>query len=601
MNKKSTWVTCLAVLLILGMLFSGCAKGTVAPTAEQPVTGPTQPGTTELAPTKPAPTDTAAPTPLPVKSQIVIVIAEDPPSFNPTITDTGYDSLVMKLVLLGLADLDANGNAYPELSAELPTIDNGGVVVDDANGTMDVTWKLRNDILWSDGTPVTADDVVFTYDALIDPEKGAWIQGIDYVDGVEKIDDTTVVVHYNTIYPGYLTQFGGEQMAIWPAHYCDASQGFTQWDCASKPLSDGPYTLTEWVLGDHMTFARNPNYFEPGKPTIDEVIVRVIPDESVRKTMLLNGDADLDMWTTEPIIAELQNQPIVEVSMSPYNRWVMRIFFNLAAKGTTDPAATPHPVFSDVRVRQAVRMAIDVDTISKEFFLGYAVPAWTEFFRPPYNTCNIPRPVYDPTAAASLLEEAGWTDTDGDGIRECHGCTTGAPEGYKMEMEFITYGEYGEPLDLTQQFIAEELKNIGIKLNISVVEGSVLWAASTDGGIEQNGNFDIDIWDDGYGRTDPTDFLSSYYTSASAVPDAGYNYGRYMNPTIDDLISQAYTLDEAARQDVFCQMAKILDQEVPELLLFTTIDANTHSTRLQGVQSNPNDLVTWNAADWTLK
>ena len=89
-----------------------------------------------------------------------------------------------------------------------------------------------------------------------------------------------MVVHYNAIYPGYLTQFGGEQMAIWPAHYCDASQGFTQWDCASNPLSNGPYMLTEWVPDDHMTFARNPNYFEPGKPAIDEIIVRVIPDES---------------------------------------------------------------------------------------------------------------------------------------------------------------------------------------------------------------------------------------------------------------------------------------------------------------------------------
>ena len=94
---------------------------------------------------------------------------------------------------------------------------------------------------------------------------------------------------------------------------------------------------------------------------------------------------------------------MLKSALAPYNRWVMRIFFNLAAKGTTDPAATPHPVFSDVRVRQAVRMAIDVDTISKEFFLGYAVPTWTEFFRPPYNTCDIPRPVYDPEAAASFV------------------------------------------------------------------------------------------------------------------------------------------------------------------------------------------------------
>jgi peptide/nickel transport system substrate-binding protein len=596
MNKKLNWAAGIAVLLIIGLLASGCAKATVAPVTEQTVTQPA--GTS---PPVVVPTVTAAPTSPPTKSQIVIAIAEDPPSFNPTLTDTGYDSLVMKLVLLGLADLDANGNAYPELAAELPTIDNGGVVVDETNGTMDVTWKLRDDIQWADGTPVTADDVVFTYQALVDPDKGSWIQGIDYVDSVDKVDDHTVVVQYNSIYPGYLTQFGGEQMAIWPAHYCDASQGFTSWDCNLKPLSDGPYSLTEWVGGDHLTFDRNPNYYDQGKPAIDQIIVKIVPDSTVRKQMLMNGDADVDMWTTEPMIADLKNQANVEISFAPYNRWVMRIFFNLAAKGTTDPAATPHPVVSDVRVRRAIQMAIDVDTISKEFFLSYAVPTWTEFFRPPYNTCNIPRPVYDPEAAKALLEQAGWTDQDGDGIRECHGCTTGAKEGDKMEMEFITYAEYGEALELTQQFIAEEMKNLGIQLNLSVVEGKVLWAASTDGGIEQSGNFDMDIWDDGYGGTDPTDFLSSYYSSASAVPDQGYNYGRYINTKIDDLLTQSYTLDENVRNDVFCQMAKILNDDLPELLLFTTIDANTHSTRVQGVLSNPNDLITWNVADWTLK
>jgi peptide/nickel transport system substrate-binding protein len=595
MDKKSRWFTLVTVLVLIGILSSGCAKATVAPTQQVPVTGPTseQPIV--------EPTATTTPAPVAEKSQIVFVIPEDPPSFNAIMAATGYDSLVMELVMLGLADMDADGKVFPELAAELPTIENGDVVIDEGNGTMDVTWKLRQDIQWADGTPVTADDVVFTYDALVDPETGSWIQGIDYVDSVEKIDTYTAVVHYNTLYPGYLIQFGGYQMVIWPAHYCDASQGFASWDCASKPLSNGPYVLSEWVVGDHMTFERNSNYFGKGKPTIDEVIVQIVPDENVRKQMLLNGDADLDMWTTEPVIAELQNDPNVEVSFSSYNRWVMRVFFNFAAKSTTDPAATPHPIFSDVRVRRAVQMAIDVDTLSKEFFLGFAQPVWTEFFRPPYNTCDIPKPTYDPKAAAALLEEAGWIDQDGDGVRECRGCTTGAEEGYKMEMEFITYAEYGEALELTQQLIAEELAGIGIKLNLSVVEGSVLWAASTDGGIEQSGNFDIDIWDDGYSGNDPTDFLGSYYSSYSAVPDQGYNYGRYINPQIDDLLNQAYTLDETVRADVFCQIAKILNEDLPELLLFTTIDANTHSLRLQGVQSNPNDIVTWNVADWTLK
>lgn len=534
------------------------------------------------------------------ESQIVIVIAEDPPSFNATLTDTGYDALVMELVMLGLADIDPNGVIFPELAAELPTIENGGVVVDDENGTMDVTWTLRDDIVWEDGTPVSADDVVFTYEAIVDPENGAWIQGIDYIDSVEKVDNLTVVIHYNSIYPGYLTQFGGEQMAIWPAHYCDASQGFSAWDCAYEPLSSGPYKLEEWVVGDHMTFVRNPNYYEDGKPSIETIVVRIVPDQSVRKQMLINGDADLDMWTTEGMIADLQDVSNVEVQPSPNGRFVMRIFFNLAAKGTTDPVATPHPILSDINVRRAIRMAIDVDTIAEEFFLGIAQPVWTEFFRPPYNVCNIPRPDYDPLAAAALLEQAGWVDQDGDGVRECHGCQT-AEEGYKMEMEFITYAEYGEPLELTQQYIAEQLGNLGIKLNLSIVEGSVLWAASTDGGIEQSGNFDMDIWDDGYYSNDPTDFLWSYYATEAATPDYGYNYGRWMNEEFDNLLWEVYTLDEETRKQAFCQMAQIFEDELPQILLFTTVTADAHSTRLVGVQSSTNDLVTWNAADWTLK
>ncbi|HNC08865.1 MAG TPA: peptide ABC transporter substrate-binding protein [Anaerolineales bacterium] len=556
------------VVLLFAVVLSGCQQNSSTPVAEN-------------------------------SKSIVIVIPEDPPSFNPIVADTGYDALVMELVMLGLSDIDADGNVFPELAAELPTLENGGVIIDEDVGTMSVTWKMRDDVKWADGTPVTADDVIFTYASITDPENGGWIPGIDYIDSVEKVDDHTIAINYSSIYTGYLTQFGGEQVVIWPAHYCDASQGFAAWDCGRQPLSNGPFVLSEWVNGDHMTFTRNENYYQAGKPEVEKITVRIVPDQSVRKTMLINGDADLDMWTTEPMIAELEGQPNVEISQSPENRWVMRIFFNLAAKGTTDPVATPHPILSDLKVRQAIRAAIDVDTISKEFFVGYAKPAWTEFFRAPY-ACDVPRPEFNLDKAAALLDEAGWSDTDGDGVRECHGCST-AEEGYVMEMDFNTYAEYGEPLELTQQFIAEQLGKLGIKLNLKVVEGSILWAASTDGGIEQSGNFDMDIWDDGYAGVDPTDYLYSYYGADSATPDFGYNFSRWMNDEFETLLGNVYTLDEEQRKADFCKMANILDQEIPQLLLFTAVNADAHSARLQNVRSSTNDLVTWNAADWTLK
>ena len=533
------------------------------------------------------------------ETSVVIVVPEDPPSFNAMISDTGYDALVMELVLLGLTDLDANGNIITELAESLPSLENGDVVMDEENWTMDVTWRLREGVKWQDGEAVTADDVIFTYEAIANPETGGWIPGLDYIDSVEKVDETTLIVHYNSVYPGYLLQFGGEQVVIWPAHYCDAEQGFINWDCARQPLSNGPYLLEEWVVGDHLSFTKNPDYYLAGKPTIERIDVRIVPDETVRKTMLLNGDAHVIPWVTEPIAHELEGESSVTLSISPTSRWVMRLFPNLAERGTTDPAAAPHPVLSDVSVRQAIRSAINVDTISDELFYGYGEPTWSEFFRPPYNTCNISRPVYDPEAARGLLEEAGWTDTDGDGIRECHGCAT-AEEGYVMEIEIITYSEYGEVLALTEQLIGEQLNSIGIGTRLTVMEGSVMWADTASGGIEQLGDFDLDLYDDGYAGVDPTDFLWQYYAADAALPDYGWNVGRWYNEEFEGLLSEAYTLDESYRQEIFCRMAEILYEEVPQILLFTTINADAYYNQLSGLQSSPNDMVTWNVADWVI-
>jgi len=237
---KSNVVTLVFVAILLVTSLFGCQQNAPSTAVPGQETAPPEQETT-----------------LPGENSIVIVIPEDPPSFNPIIADTGYDGLVMELVMLGISDIDAEGNVFPELAAELPTTENGGVVLDETAGTMSVTWKMRQDVQWADGKPVTANDVIFTYEAIINPETGGWIAGIDYIDGIEKVDDYSFTINYNAIYPGYLTQFGGEQVVIWPAHYCDAAQGFSAWECARKPLSNGPFVLSEWINGDHMTFVRN--------------------------------------------------------------------------------------------------------------------------------------------------------------------------------------------------------------------------------------------------------------------------------------------------------------------------------------------------------
>jgi glucose/mannose transport system substrate-binding protein len=543
-----------------------------------------------------APPEATEPPAVVEESSIVIAIPEDPAGFNGHVSDTGYEQMLGELVMLGLTDLDPEGNLLLELAAELPTVENGGVVLDEENWTMDVTWQLRDDIYWEDGEQVTADDVVFTWDAIVDPESGIWVDAIAYTENLEKVDDLSFTVHYSATYPNYALHFGGENFFVWPEHYCDASQGYVAWDCNRQPLSNGPYLLEEWQTGDYISFVRNPDYFEEGKPHIDNILVRIVPERAVIKTMLIEGDADVYMWLTPTEIEELQALDHVGVTFSPTTRWAMRLIPNLAARGSLDPEAEPHPILSDVRVRRAIRMAIDTDLLAEEIFLGYNEPVWTEFFRPPY-VCEIPKPEYNPEAAKGLLEEAGWTDQDGDGIRECHGCEN-AEEGYVMAMENMIYAEYGEELELAQQLIAEMLKDIGIDLELSIVEGPVLWADYESGGIEQNGDFDLNMWDDGYPGIDPTDHLWVYYYSSAAEPDWGWNVGRWYNEEFDALLDEAYTLDEEYRKELFCQMAEILEEELPQIILWTEVDANGYSMRVEGVQATVNDIMTWNVADW---
>ncbi len=566
----------IALMLVIAVV--GC---TPKPVAEEPAAG------------EPVAEAPAVEEPAAEKTSITILIPDNPVAFNGINTDTGYEQALGELVMLSLAETDPDGNIIPELAAEIPTIENGGVIFDEETWSMTVTWKLREDVFWADGEQVTADDVVFTWDALI--EADAWIAAMDYTETVEKIDDFTILVTYyeGYVFPSYAMQFGGEDFFVYPEHYCDAEAGFYEWNCDDQPLSSGPYILEEWVADDHLTFVRNPNYFEEGKPAIDQVIFKIVPEEPVKQAMMMEGDADLHFWPAEPA-SDLYKEPGNGTAYvkSPSERWVMRLIPNLKVKGDRE---TPHPFISDVRVRKAMRMAIDVDTIINDIFLGYGVPVWNDFFRPPFNNCGIPRPEFDLEGAKALLKEAGWEDTDGDGINECHGCSS-AEEGALMSMEFAIYAEYGETLELAQQLIAENWKAIGIDTDLQMIEGAIMWAEAEDGGTEIAGKFEMDMWDDGYPGTDPSDQIWTFYYSESA-----WNYGAWANEDMDVWIDEFYSLDEEYRLEVACEMATILENELPQILLFSTLEQHGVSERLQGVLPSANDPVTWNIADWTIK
>ena len=132
-------------------------------------------------------------------------------------------------------------------------------------------------------------------------------------------------------------------------------------------------------------------------------------------------------------------------------------------------------------------------------------------------------------------------------------------------------------------------------------EDAVMWGTYDEGGTEQNGQFELNMWDDGYAGIDPSDFIWSFYATGGQEPDWGWNVVRWSNEEADALIDETYTLDEEYRQELFCQLAEIFEEELPWILLFSTTENAAHSDRLQGVQPSVNDIITWNAADWQIQ
>jgi len=525
---------------------------------------------------------------------IVVPIPINPPSFNAYINDTGYEELIGELVFGALAELDPTGSYYPELATEVPTLENGGLSPDG----LTVTWHLRPGLVWSDGEPFTAQDVIFTWRSL--RESGVFAPGFDLITDIETPDDLTVILHYSEFYPNYRLQFGGEGVGIFPSHQCGAPDEILFWDCNLDPVSIGPFILAEWVPGERLIFNPNPNYWIPDRPLATQLIFTIEADQERRERMLREGNTHLDLWPEEPYLSNLEEDENVLVFGTNPARFVLRLVPNLTAFGSAD-TAQPHPVLADLTVRQAIRYAINVPELIETVFNDRAVPVHTELLR---HGCNIPAYAYDPQRARTLLTQAGWIDQDGDDVRECHGCQN-AEEGTVLKFESFYYVEFGPELAKAHRAIELMVYDVGVDIRPHPVEGFDLWGTWADDGIEMRGKFHLDLWDDGYFGIDPTDYLYNRY-DPRAIPTqndplAGFNVMRYRNRALADIFDELYTpLSDAQRVDRFCQLATILNHDLPDIPLLALPDYYAIHRRLQGVTGHIYDIITWNAGDWHL-
>ena len=475
-----------AIFIALALLLASCGKGTVQPTAPA---APVAPAAT-TAPGAPAtPAATAVPA-VKTGGTVVLIIPEEPTTLNYYATDAAIARQVADATsTTGLTMVDEKGNFYPVLATELPTQANGELSTDN----LTVTWKLRPNLKWSDGSPLTSDDVKFTWEVISNPASGALsgTGGFDLIKSIDTPDTTTAVVTYSSPYPGYLSQF---MWGIFPRHATGKPEDMTTWAWDRQPVGAGPFVVTDWQSGASITLGRNPNYYQAGKPYLDKLVFRIVPEPAAQSAMMMQGEAQVHLWPgmdDKAAYDKLMNGKATETLVPGV--WNMAIDFNLSKPFDKDPGPTPpHPILGDLRVRQAIAHAIDYDTLVHDVLRDTVAPSTSPFAYGWYQ-CDIPRVYpYDPEQAKQLLDQAGWV-VGSDGIRVAKGAKY-APDGTRLSLELQGYTNF-EPLQRTEEFIVNNLKAVGIEARIQNYDFSIIFGSWSDNSPRMIGDYDMLIYD----------------------------------------------------------------------------------------------------------
>ncbi|MFZ5916313.1 MAG: peptide ABC transporter substrate-binding protein [Chloroflexota bacterium] len=597
--KYKVWSTMIALLVVVSLILTAC--GTPEPTEAPKATEPPAAQATDTP--APKPTDTPKPGVDKQGGTLVLGFYQEPELLNSLIRTQTVASWAGDFFESALVDAAPDGSWYAQLAKELPTVQNGGVSEDG----LTITVNLNQGYLWEDGDEFTCDDVVFTWQTYVHPESGAVsTAGWEDVESVTCPDPYTVVVKFTEFYAPYMAMLSS---SVIPSHLGLDSAKMQEWEFNRQPLSLGPYKLQEWISGDHMTLVRNENFWlwkTEGKPYVDAIILRWIESREVGKQLIQTGELDFVWDLIEADIPEAETWEGVKVSMPP-STGTERLLLNLRDPELDAPCVeflheTPswHWALGDSRVREAIELGIDKQLIIDELLYGLATVGTTEM-NLGWGAPTIPESEYNPEKAMALLEEAGWTDQDGDGVRECHGCLY-AEEGKALRLKFQTTS--GNALrEQSQQVMLEMMADIGIEFYIENVPSAELFGSYASGAFRKHGQFDILMFTTSYG-TDPHTQMNGYYGSGSIPCDdnsgLGYNYSRWIDEEADAaLLIAGSSPDLDVRKAAYQTVAERIAEGRPHIYLYDRADIDLLREHFMGYEANIwTSTGSWNAEEW---
>ena len=425
---------------------------------------------------------------------------------------------------------------------------------------LQLTFHLREGLTWSDGTPLTAEDVRWTWQMQIHPAIGWENASIkDRIRDVEVVDPRTVVFHYEEAYPGQLVN--AIDGVILPKHAWSALPP-ESWRTGEawfqeRLVVSGPFTLGPWKRQEEIILERNPRYYEEGLPYLDRVALRVVPDPTAQFTQLLSGEIDFLRQIPSASAERAVRNPNTEIiAFWPPN--FVSLLWNLK-----------HPVLGIQEVRQALTLALDRQAIVDTIWFGYAKPGTSAFVSTvwAHNDEIAPWP-HDPVRARQMLDELGFRDEDGDGIRE--------KDGETLSVELATNAGNRERVDATTM-VQNQLAQVGVEVKIRTLDWNTV-SAKADAK-------DFDVLMLGLGIDTSMDLTALFHSGAI---DSQFNYGSYGDADADRLMDNAKS--QLVQEDALpylLELQEVFHQTLPQTVLWESQRLVGVSTRVQGAKPNP--------------
>lgn len=532
-----------------------------------------------------------------------IIYWQAPSILNPYLSSGTKDIESSSLVIEPLGRYDEKGNLVPFLVEDIPTLGNGGVSED----LTSITWKLKPGLLWSDGSPVTSADVVFTAEYCMHPEGGcAQLAKFEGIEKVEALDDLTVKISFTEPKPNPYGPFMGGQSPILQKAQFENCMGARAPECTDanfSPIGTGPFKVDEFRPNDVISMSANPNYRDPAKPAFATLTFKGGGDAAAAgRAVLETGEFDYawNLQLAPDVLAGMAAAGKGE-AMSAFGTLVERIEMNWTdpspdlPEGERATAKHPHPFLSDLRVRKALSMAIDRDLLVE---VGYGQAG-----RP---TCNlVPAPeLYasdntdclkqDIEGAKALLEEAGFTPGP-DGVRV-------NADGVRLKVLFQS--STNAVRQDFQALIKQWWSEIGVETELKNVDASVFFGGDP-GSPDTFQKFyaDVEMYANNFDGTDPEPYLSEHTCDKAPRPETqwqGENINRYCDPAYDELIKElSRTGDLAKRGEIARKLNDMLTKESYTIVgLVDRGRVSARSNTLGGVILNTWDSELWNAADW---